>query len=294
MEKSPKTILLITFLVQVTKSQLNTVTQLESQTQSFFNADDNAGGNAVDSDDTDTEPTCLFCSSTSNSTSFNDCLSGDIITNVTVPDGFSPICSTTVVYSGLASSYSFPQNMVMEQVIRSIPTLQLEYERRVLGGDLNSTGAVCSAIGDILKCTAMCYGHNCNSESIVPLNQITPYQQLCTTCTEVEGSAQFNGCLSGSNTTLEDVGQIAMTHNQGDNFASDMLSGMCVTIVNYNSSGSPVAVSRKASGVSSTLLPLPKNLNFTSLGQCGMASDTVRSKMLIRLPQFGNFWRFSE
>lgn len=276
MEKSPKTILLITFLVQVAKSQLNTVTQLETQTQSFFNADDNAGGNAVDSDDTDTEPTCLFCSSTINSTSFNDCLSGDIITNVTVPDGFSPICSTTVVYSGLASSYSSPQNMVMEQVIRSIPTLQLEYERRVLGGDLNSTGAVCSAIGDILKCTAMCYGHNCNYESIEPLNQITPYQQLCTTCTEVEGSAQFNGCLSGSNTTLEDVGQIAMTHNQGDNFASDMLSGMCVTIVNYNSSGSPVAVSRKASGVSSTLLPLPKNLNFTSLGQCGMASDTIR------------------
>jgi len=235
---------------------------------------------SVKSQSTQTSDTCLFCSVTSNSTNFNDCLAGDVTTNVTVPSGYQSICSTTVVYSGLASATDNPQNMEAIQVIRSIPTLQLEYERRVVGGSINSTGTICSAIGDILKCTKTCYGVNCNNLPIDNLDQIKPYQQLCTSCTELEGSPEFDGCLAGTNATLEDVGQIAVTHNDGNGFASKQLSGMCVTIVNYNSSGYPVAIDRKASGVSSSLLPTPKDLNFTTLAQCQLVDSDIRGDLV--------------
>merc|ERR1712178_41842 len=197
--------------------------------------------------------------------------------------GLADICMTKVVFNieNCPSNVNCQSQAQLVQVSRGLPELELEYQM-FMSNEMatNATGTVCTSNGVFLTCTSLCSGNLCN-DAILSMN-LANYQQAvmteCVSCAAVQGSNGFNDCLMGTNlgnltksctSTNEDVGN------------SNLLGGMCVTVVNYNNQTmAPVSVYRGCGVSPQSLLYPVGNLEYSTLGQCSPAQINYNGNSL--------------
>merc|ERR1712117_985359 len=194
--------------------------------------------------------------------------------------GLADICMTKVVFNieNCPSNGNCQSQAQLVQVSRGLPELELEYQM-FMSNEMatNATGTVCTSNGVFLTCTSLCSGNLCN-DAVLSMN-LANYQQAvmteCVSCAAVQG---FNDCLTGTNlgnltksctSTNEDVGN------------SNLLGGMCVTVVNYNNQTmAPVSVYRGCGVSPQSLLYPVGNLEYSTLGQCSPAQINYNGNSL--------------
>merc|ERR1712045_46029 len=167
------------------------------------------------------------------------------------------------------------------QVSRGLPELELEYQMFMSDGmATNATGIVCTSNGVYLTCTSLCFGDLCNSE--VLSMSLASYQQSvvteCISCAAVQGAENFSNCLMGTNLGNATKSCVASNKDVGN---SNLLGGMCVTVVNYNNQTMvPVSVYRGC-GVSPQSLIYPiGDLQYSTLGQCSPAQISLNGNTM--------------
>jgi len=197
--------------------------------------------------------------------------------------GLQNICMTKVVFNveDCPSNGNCQNQAQLVQVSRGLPELELEYQMFMSNGmATNATGIVCTSNGAYLTCTSLCFGNLCNSE--VLSTSLASYQQNvvteCTSCAAVQGSGNFNDCLMGTNLGNDTKSCTASNKDVGN---SNLLGGMCVTVVNYNNETMvPVSVYRGC-GVSPQSLIYPVGeLEYSTLGQCSPAQISLNGNTM--------------
>merc|ERR1712178_465387 len=197
--------------------------------------------------------------------------------------GLMNICMTKVVFNieNCPANGNCGNQAQVVQVSRGLPELELEYQMFMSDGmATNATGIVCTSNGVYLTCTSLCFGNLCNSE--VLSTSLASYQQNvvteCTSCAAVQGSGNFNNCLMGTNLGNATKSCIASNKDVGN---SNLLGGMCVTVVNYNNETMvPVSVYRGC-GVSPQSLIYPVGeLEYSTLGQCSPAQISLNGNTM--------------
>jgi len=190
--------------------------------------------------------------------------------------GLANICMTKVVFNvaDCPTNGNCASQATLEQVSRGLPELELEYEMFKSDSQAtNATGTVCTSNGALMSCTSLCEGDLCNSNIVS--SSLSGYTQTLTTdcirCSSVTGSDSFNDCLMGTN--INDTMTCAATSESVGN--TNVLSGMCVTVVNYNNATmAPVSVYRGCGITSSSIIYPTGDVEFSTLGQCSPAQIT--------------------
>merc|ERR1712038_2117589 len=187
--------------------------------------------------------------------------------------GLANICMSKVVFNiaNCPANGNCQSQAQLVQVSRGLPELELEYQM-FMSNEMatNATGTVCTSNGVFLTCTGLCYGDLCNSEKLSM--DLASYQQNviteCARCTVVSGNDGFNDCLMGTNLSNRTTSCVADNADVGN---SNLLGGMCVTVVNYeNSTMAPVSVYRGC-GVPDQVIYPTGTLEYSTLGQCSSA-----------------------
>merc|ERR1712165_603759 len=197
--------------------------------------------------------------------------------------GLANICMTKVVFNveNCPANGNCQNQAQLVQVSRGLPELELEYQM-FMSNEMatNATGTVCTSNGVFLTCTSLCSGNLCNSE--VLSMSLASYEQTvqteCISCAAVSGSTGFNDCLMGSNLGNATKSCTASNKDVGN---SNLLGGMCVTVVNYNNQTmAPVSVYRGC-GVSPQSLIYPVGeLEYSTLGQCSPAQISLNGNTM--------------
>lgn len=197
--------------------------------------------------------------------------------------GLANICMSKVVFNiaSCPSNGNCQSQAQLVQVSRGLPELELEYQM-FMSNEMatNATGIVCTSNGVFLTCTSLCSGNLCNDQTLS--TNLASYQQSvvtqCLKCAAVQGSEGFNDCLMGTN--LGNTTQTCTATNK-DVGNSNLLNGMCVTVVNYNNQTmAPVSVYRGC-GVSQQSLIYPTgSLEYSTLGQCSSAKIALNGNSM--------------
>jgi len=197
--------------------------------------------------------------------------------------GLANICMSKVVFNvaDCPANGNCQSQAQLVQVSRGLPELELEYQM-FMSNEMatNATGIVCTSNGVFLTCTSLCYGNLCNAE--VLSTNLASYQQTvvteCLSCAAVQGSASFNDCLMGTN--LGNYTKTCTATNQ-DVGNSNLLGGMCVTVVNYNNQTmAPVSVYRGCGVPAQSLIYPTGSLEYSTLGQCSPAQINLNGNAL--------------